>query len=133
MLHEKYSKLTNEKERILDIIKTITDYQKSRKYLLMYSCYRYYRKMEIKMIEAMVDPDNHIHVVETAPDGKHSLISTKGTPEEMWDYFTMNADIRRSLINWPGSKTRLRNMDTGYIIGVLTFDTEKRKFLHLKG
>lgn len=30
ILHEKYSKLTNEKERILDLVRLITHYQKKK-------------------------------------------------------------------------------------------------------
>ena len=69
--------------------------------------------------------------VEYAPDGKHFHTVKTGTSEKMWDYFVMNPELRKNLVLYPEGKFRMIG-ETGMTIGVLAYDKNKKKFVHLK-
>jgi hypothetical protein len=58
-------------------------------------------------------------VVEFAPDGIHWQIIKKGSLGNMWDYFNFDVGIRQHIALNPQAKFRLKNPETGNIIGVL--------------
>ena len=73
------------------------------------------------------------YVVENALDGEHYVKVKIGTWDKMWTYFNFNKDVREHLALYPQARIRLRNATENKIIGVLAYDEDKHKFLHLKG
>lgn len=64
-------------------------------------------------------------IVEFAPDGKTFQKIKEGLLGMMWDYFNFNPDIAEQLSSNPGARFRLRNKDTGVIIGTLPIERIK--------
>lgn len=58
-------------------------------------------------------------IVEFAPDGEHYQKLKEGKIGRMWDYFNFNVDIAMQLFLNPQARFRLKNKDTGFIIGEL--------------
>ena len=72
-----------------------------------------------------------VYVVEFAPDGIHYQKDKHGTRSEMWTYFTTDREIREHLLLNPFARFRMRNATTDKTIGILAYDKEQKKFLHL--
>jgi len=58
-------------------------------------------------------------IVEFAPDGEHFQKLKVGLLGKMWDYFNFDPEIRTHLYLNPQARFRLKNKDTGFIIGEL--------------
>jgi len=79
----------------------------------------------------MKEISSDIYAVEDSLDGIHYHKTKKGTWNKMWDYFNFDKDIRGHLMLCPDAKVRLRNVTEDKIIGVLKYDKDNNKFLHL--
>lgn len=58
------------------------------------------------------------YVIEFAPDGKHFQKYKEGNLGKMWDTFIGSSEINEQKIYNPFVKFRLKNKNTGKIIGV---------------
>jgi len=65
----------------------------------------------------MLEEDKY--AVEYAPDGLHFQKTNSGDIKEMWDFFAKNLEIRKQLAINKFAKFRLRNLNSGFVLGVL--------------
>jgi len=87
-------------------------------------------KIKLKKKVKSISPDTY--AVEWAVDGKTYRHLKDGTIEKMYDFFTQDTEIRKHLILNPFGKFRLKNLKTGKVIGVLSYNPKTKQFVHTK-